>query len=61
MAESGYSDCACRDCFEIAISDDIAHPDLCWECEEAGCSAEGDAECCCGHELEEEETGATAG
>jgi len=42
---SGYTDCACRDCFEIAISDDMAHPDLCNECEEAGCDAEGESEC----------------
>lgn len=54
MAESGYSNCACRDCFEIAISDDIAHPDLCHACEEAGCSAEGDEECSCDPEGEEE-------
>lgn len=37
---SGYTDCPCRDCFEIAIDGD-----LCNECEEAGCSAEGDGEC----------------
>jgi len=42
---SGYTDCACRDCFEIAISDDMAHPDLCNECEEAGCDPEGESEC----------------
>lgn len=45
MAESGYSDCACRDCFDIAISDDIAQPDLCGDCEEAGCDAEGEEDC----------------
>lgn len=44
MAEEGYSRCRCRDCMEIAISNDIAHPDFCWECEEAGCTGEGD--CC---------------
>lgn len=50
---SGYHDCPCRDCFEIAIGgqvdsdgdydDDV--PGLCNECEEAGCSPEGDEEC----------------
>lgn len=40
---SGYTQCACRDCFEIAISDDENVPAFCWECEEAGC--EHDEEC----------------
>lgn len=31
---SGYVDCACRDCFEVAIG---KHGDMCWECEAAGC------------------------
>lgn len=52
---SGYTECRCRDCFEIAISDDENNPDLCLDCEEAGC--EGDSECACDlqawHELEE--------
>lgn len=34
---SGYTSCKCRDCFEIAISDDVEHPDFCNECEKAGC------------------------
>lgn len=39
---SGYADCQCRDCFEIAItSDDGTH--FCRECEEAKC--EPDSEC----------------
>jgi hypothetical protein len=42
---SGYTDCACRDCFDVAVSDDMDHPDLCGDCEGAGCSADGDAEC----------------
>ena len=29
---SGYSDCPCRDCFDIAMDGD-----LCLDCEEAGC------------------------
>lgn len=38
---SGYTDCACRDCFEIAIGE--PGEAFCWECEEAGC--EGDSDC----------------
>ena len=33
---SGYTHCKCRDCFEIAISDDD-HPAFCHECVTAGC------------------------
>lgn len=44
MRESGYTQCACRDCFETAIGY-MDEPNLCHECEEAGCSSEGDAEC----------------
>lgn len=32
---SGYQDCACRDCFDIAIGD--GKPTLCYECDAAGC------------------------
>lgn len=39
----GYCDCACRDCFEIAIGK--AGRALCGECEEAGCEAGAEAEC----------------
>jgi hypothetical protein len=39
---SGYRPCACRDCFEIAIGEEGA---LCWACEEAECSDQGDEEC----------------
>jgi hypothetical protein len=42
---SGYTNCACRDCFEIAISSDESKPELCSDCEESGCSADGDSEC----------------
>lgn len=31
---SGYVDCGCRDCFEVAIG---KPGDMCWECERAGC------------------------
>jgi hypothetical protein len=34
---SGYTNCACRDCFDIAVSDDTSRPELCQLCEEAGC------------------------
>lgn len=34
---SGYTPCACRDCFEIAISNEVSSPDLCHACEEADC------------------------
>ena len=41
---SGYTDCACRDCFEIVVAgDDEEHP-LCSACEDAGCSPD-DGEC----------------
>lgn len=30
---SGYTYCACRDCFEIVVSNDMARPDYCDECE----------------------------
>lgn len=40
---SGYVPCACRDCFEIAITS--GGPALCSDCEEAGCDPEGNDEC----------------
>lgn len=40
--DSGYRNCACRDCFEIAIGEPGA---LCSECEEAGCEAGTEQEC----------------
>lgn len=33
----GYCPCACRDCFEIAITSEDGKRELCWECREAGC------------------------
>ena len=42
---SGYTDCACRDCFDIAVSSDMAHPDLCGMCADAGCDATGKSDC----------------
>lgn len=43
---SGYTQCACRDCFDIAISNDERCA-LCHECAEAGCEHEcdGGGEC----------------
>lgn len=43
---SGYTNCACRDCFDITISDDMTKPELCLDCEEAGCDCDGESECC---------------
>lgn len=34
---SGYTQCKCRDCFEIVVSNDQAHPDFCDGCRKAGC------------------------
>lgn len=45
--ESGYTHCACRDCFEIVVSDDMANPDFCDDCIEVGC--EPDHECSSPH------------
>jgi len=39
----GYCDCACRDCFEIAIG--TPGEALCSECEDAGCEAGVEQEC----------------
>lgn len=41
---SGYTDCGCRDCFDIAVSNDMNHPDLCNDCKGAGCEID-DGEC----------------
>lgn len=34
---SGYTFCACRDCMDVTVSDDMAQPELCSECQDAGC------------------------
>lgn len=36
-AASGYTDCACRDCFDVAISSDTDKREFCGLCEDAGC------------------------
>lgn len=40
LPQSGYTDCACRDCFDITIGGSVCH-----HCEEAGCSDDGEQEC----------------
>lgn len=35
--QSGYTPCACRDCMDITVSSDMASPELCSECTDAGC------------------------
>ena len=40
LKESGYTDCACRDCFETSMDGKLCH-----SCEEAGCDADGSGEC----------------
>lgn len=42
---SGYTHCACRDCFDLLVSSDTRKPALCSDCEEAGCEMNG-GECC---------------
>lgn len=41
LRAAGYTDCACPQCFELAIG---APGAMCWECEAAGCDGKGD--CC---------------
>ncbi len=41
----GYCDCACRDCFDIAITS-TKRLALCNECSAAGCDRSGESECC---------------
>lgn len=41
---SGYVFCACRTCFDIAISGDPAKPAMCHACGDAGCGTT-DREC----------------
>jgi len=35
--QSGYTLCACRDCMDAVMSSDVENPELCEECENAGC------------------------
>ena len=34
---SGYTYCACRDCMDTTVSSNANNPELCSECETAGC------------------------
>jgi len=37
---SGYCDCACRDCFDVAVGPDCSYASaLCGDCEAAGCES----------------------
>lgn len=36
---SGYTPCACRDCFDVSISSEDTKPELCLLCKDAGCQA----------------------
>lgn len=42
---SGYCSCACRDCFDIAITSDMRKRALCLLCKDADCDVTGDSEC----------------
>ena len=37
---SGYTQCTCRDCFDDTVSSDTTNPELCSDCEDAGCTPE---------------------
>ena len=41
---SGYCDCACRDCFDVAITSTNKLA-LCHACRDAGCDGESASEC----------------
>lgn len=58
---SGYHDCPCRDCFEIAIGGTCRQADLCSACEESGCDPSGDRDCECPPEDDESDSEATHG
>lgn len=36
-SNSGYTDCACRDCMDVTVSSDTSNAELCEACQEAGC------------------------
>ena len=44
---SGYTHCACRDCFDDTISSNVRDPELCSMCEDSDCAREvdGGGEC----------------
>jgi ribosomal protein S27E len=44
-SQSGYTNCACRDCFDVTISSDQNKPELCELCGEAMCDESGESAC----------------
>ena len=42
--KSGYTHCACGGCFDTVVSNDMANPDFCEECDTHGCER-GGTEC----------------
>ena len=36
--QSGYTDCTCGTCFDTTVSSDMAKPELCSLCSDAGCA-----------------------
>lgn len=40
-----FNPCACRDCLDAAISGDDEVPELCSDCEAAGCDVTTTSEC----------------
>ncbi len=42
IEKPGYTDCRCPTCFDATVSSDVAKPELCSLCEEAGCDGEGE-------------------
>lgn len=52
MSTSGYCDCDCATCFEIAIGDENESPVFCNSCEEAGCDGDGECQVECDHETQ---------
>jgi hypothetical protein len=54
VARSGYTHvdhgrrlvgCACPTCMEITVSNDMSKPELCSDCERAGCDGVGECRC----------------
>lgn len=44
MSASGYTACPC--CGYDTVSDDVEKPELCSDCIDAGCDADGESPCC---------------
>lgn len=39
---SGYTECACRDCMEVAIGNNEPGGAYCWACAESDCTRDSD-------------------